>query len=295
MPHSYPAYIFFACYLLTACTPQLEREGVPLLAGINLDQGCGKAVMEHNWETYQAYDLAGWMIEIPFRVDPDPVNPVFTYYSTHTLDTLLPQLQAYSSPYSLAFSLEKPPGMPMPQVRMETYLTDISGILLRTAPYPPRQLVFMGAFIDEASRLKKVRDFLLQLETDFPAFQGEIVFAAYPDQLTADFDWETPDVIGIRHQAPAHQNYREYFRAQHQQISEQLLAHHKPALIVQSNLLGEDKLLLLKNQLRFWHDSVAIQGIVLNTLYCRMSLTDSSSYYSLTESEDVLEFMKNYP
>lgn len=295
MASSYLKCIVLGCWVLAACTPQLEREGVPLLAGINLDPGCGTGAMEHNWETYQTYDLSGWMIEIPFRVSPDPKNPVFTYYATHTLDTLLPQLQAHSSPYSLAFSLEKPPGMPMPQVRMETYLTDISGILLRTVSYPPRQLVFMGAFIDEASRLEKVRDFLIQLKTGFPAFQGEIVFAGYPDQLTTDFDWETPDVIGIRHQAPAHQNYREYFRTQHQQISEQLLAHHKPALIVQSNLLGEDKLLLLKNQLRFWHDSVAIQGIVLNTLYCRMSLTDSSSYYSLTKEADVLEFLSNYP
>ena len=85
-----------------------------------------------------------------------------------------------------------------------------------------------------------------------------------------------------------------HFREVNQELSILLKKHQKPALIVHSNLLGEQQLLLFKNQLRFWDEDIDLMGIVLNSLYCELSLADTSTYFALGHNDDFQSFLQNY-
>lgn len=289
--HLLPLKVLFSlCFtgLIAACTPPLERPAVPLLAGIRIPDGCSDAVMEENIRAYQDWGFEGWVIGISldpgghFLTDIDSIFPV-------ELRNHLPQ-----QPYSLALELEAPLAAHSANKPTSESLAALLPLFEQIELSPPQRLIFMGEFVHSAAARAAVGAFLPELKRHFPSFQGDIVFAAAPAWLDESFDWKTPDLIGIRHQAPPDLDYRPWFRETHQRLSRLLIDHQKPALIVESNLIGEEALLLFRNELRFWNDSVDLRGIVINTLYCRMALTDTSSYFGLGRDVKLQRYLQEY-
>jgi hypothetical protein len=290
---SQPAIVVFCIFLanlLGACTPQLERADVPLLAGIRPDRGCGAEVMEHNLKAYQDFRFQEWIVGMVWEEVPVPGGP-----EEHFLPGLiLSYLQQHREPYSLAIDLVPSLSSEAPQKSTAEYLAAIPPLLSQLEKYPPHRLIFMGEFVHSGAARAEVRTFLTAWREQFPHFSCEIVFAAAPAYLDEAFDWDTPDLVGIRHEAPPDQDYRAWFRETHRRLSLLLVTHRKPAIIVESNLIGEDALLLFRNELRFWQDSVDLRGISINTLYCRMALTDTTSYFGLGHDMKFQHYLRDY-
>ena len=280
--------------LLLHCTPRLERANVPLLAGMRLDAGCSEAVFSENIKAFADAGLGEWLVAFVAYPEDEPAQ-AWAAFETQLIDSLLPLLQQQNQTYSLSFELLAPISPTLPLPAPDEWLSGMIPLLVKTQYFPPRRLVFMGAFVESAPAREALRASLAEIRAgSSPVFRGEIVYAAAPDLLDASFDWETPDLIGIRHRAPPDLDYRAYFRKTHQRLSRLLLAHQKPAIIVESNLIGEDHLLLFRNQLRFWNDSVDLRGIALNTLYCRMALTDSYSHFALAGQRELQRYLREY-
>ncbi|RMG19634.1 MAG: hypothetical protein D6730_21230, partial [Bacteroidetes bacterium] len=248
-------------------------------------------------DLYHEYRLSGWMIEIPFQLHPLSPQSSFKYYETHELDTLLPILRKHQLPYSLAFTVENPRNVPLAQASIDPYFTDISGMLLRCmkARYFPRYLIFMGELCKPAFSKGKLPGFLAQVKQEFKGFEGEIVLAATPAEwLDSDYLWPLAEVVGICYREPPELEYKPYFMRINRQLSQKLIQYQKPALIVQTNLVGGRKLLLFKNQLRFWDEQTELRGIVLNSLYCEFPLADQHTHFGLAGEQEFKQYLKRY-
>lgn len=277
-----------------SCSVNLERPGVEVWMGLTVDKHCSASNVIQDTTLNREYGISGWLFEFPFFIAEPDRESTFRYYETHLLDTLLPVLQADSIPYGLAFDLQNPKDFSTTYTRIDEYLTDVSGILLRTKDYAPDHIIFMGEFIHPEIRNTALQNFVDQLREELYQFDGSVIYAAKSEDLIGDFDWDTPDKVGIIFQPPPDEMYKPYFRQINRRISDSLIAHNKSAMIVRSNLMGEDKALQLRNQLRFWSEEVDIESIVLNTVYCQFSLSDTAGYFSASKDRELQRFLKEY-
>ncbi|MDX2246278.1 MAG: hypothetical protein SF052_05860 [Bacteroidia bacterium] len=288
------ALLLLLCIFVFACTSHPELQNVPVFAGVTIDQNCGSSVVIDNLDTYKEFKLKSWLIEFPFTLSARHTGSDFRYYEIHTIDTLVNVFKAEQTPYILSFPLENPQNYPLKNARITHYLTDVSGILLRTNEYPPSAVVFSGIWMDPAFHGEDLKRFIAELKTSFEVFSGDIIFAGFPHELMGDFDWESPDVIGIRYHEPTDDNLDVYYAELNSQIAAHLIDCQKPAMIIHSNLFGDRKLDLFRRQLSFWPDSVEIKGIALNSLHCEMSLSGTNSFFSLSEDHAFQAFLKDY-
>ena len=83
-------------------------------------------------------------------------------------------------------------------------------------------------------------------------------------------------------------------RAQNQDIAALASQQQRPVFIYRANIIGEDQLIQLKNRLRFWPSTLAINGLCINTLYPAIPVLDDHTYYGLQDNPDVLEYLKAY-
>lgn len=283
--------------LLLACRPPLERPDVPLWAGLRLEQDCSDIRFERDLELFDTHGLSGWMIEVPFTLQEEGVRSGFKYYEAHALDTLIPHLSARHIPYGLHFVVENPRRIPLAHAHATHCFTDISGMLLRVREqgYPPDFLAFSGAFLDSSFSQGSFRPFLQQLLQAFPQHAPRLILAGTKEELARGQELlPLADVLGIVYREPPDLAYKPHFRALNARFSQLLAQLNKPAFIVQSNLVGNQKLLLLKNQLRFWEAGVQLRGLVLNSIYCEFSLADSNSHFGLAREGEIQGFIKTY-
>lgn len=280
--------------LAMACTTPTERLGVPVMAGVYLNESCHAQPIIESLEEVKKLGLDGIVIEVPFELSNRHTGSDFRYYETHAIDTLVKYLQEDSVAYSIAFPLENPSNYPLARARIEHYLTDLSGILLRLASYPPDNIIFSGIWMNPDFHQNDFHRFLDELKTSFEVFNGNIVFAGFPHELNENFDWETPDVIGVKYPEPTNEDYSIFFTAIHQQISDRLIQCDRPAMIVNANLIGERKLEKFQGQLSFWPDSILLTGIVINSFQCEPGLTHDHSFFSLGEDQRFREYLRDY-
>ncbi len=282
---------------LLRCSEPLERQHVPVFAGISIDStaACPMATLTENRSIQVEAKLDGWSVEIPMLIRTDDLSNSFVYYEGHTLDTLIHLLQEQNIPYFLNFFLQNPFSYKPEEISTDKYLTDVSGLLLRASDYPPEVIGFMGSFLDQNLMGDKLQVLVAELRKALPLFSGQIVYAGVPEVLErAEFDWNTPDAIGVVYLPPEPDEIKPHFREINQHLSTLLQRHQKPVYILQSNLVGDEKLIVFKNQLRFWNDAVDLQGIVLNSLYCHISLSDSTSPFSLKGDQAFGTYLKTY-
>ena len=63
-----------------------------------------------------------------------------------------------------------------------------------------------------------------------------------------------------------------------------------PLYIYRSNVMGLHKTIGLKNRLRFWPESLKIEGLATNTLYPKIAPLDSTSYYGALKDGEYLAY-----
>ena len=286
-----------ASFILSHCSAPLERQAVPVYAGISIDStaACPRSTLAQNRDIQHASHLRGWSVEIPMLIRKEEATNAFVYYEGHSLDTLLSLLAEKDIPYILNFSLQNPFALQPEEISPDRYLTDVTGLLLRTSHYPPEVIGFMGSFLDKNLMGDRLSTLVREMKKGLPSFSGQIVFAGVPEVLAAPgFDWDTPDAVGILYLPPGNQVIKPYFRDINQRLSPLFIYHQKPLYILQSNLVGDEKLLVFKNQLRFWEPEVDVQGIVLNSLYCHVSLIDSVTPFSLANDRAFGTYLQEY-
>jgi hypothetical protein len=252
--------------------------------------------MADNTQVNDAFGLSGWMVEIPQHVYGlnEPTPPAFRYYDPLTIDSLVKTTGDAGIPYGLAFRLQNSRNFPDEKIDFHLMLTDVSGILLRTEPYPPQYIVFLGLWTENTEGQSLLSGFVESVRTDFPAFKGQIIFGLQAHRIPEHFDWCTPDLIGIVYHSPPNLDFKSHFRRINQVLGKKLAEEGKPAFILQSNLLGDDKVLLFKNQIRFWPHHARVEGIVLNTLYCDLSLKDTATRFALGNDPGFQSYLKHY-
>lgn len=278
-----------------ACQVPQERQAVPVIGGISLGQAYDFMRWKQDSSLSKVYHLSAWMIEWPLILEDEAAHSKFNYYEPSVLDSLLPLLESASIPYYLAFSLPRIEENPFIQVALSKCFADISGILLRSASYPPAKVIFTGEFFQTPETSNALNDFVVQMGSEFTAFKGEIVYALALEAVDREFlDWSIPDVIGICYPPSASLNQRSLFYNQNRHWSRWLIEQDKPGLIVESNLLGAQKLERFTYQLRYWEEEVVLEGIVLNSLYSQLSLSDSNSYFALAIEDAFKNYLNEY-
>ena len=287
--------LFISCLsLLWSCQPELERKGIPVWAGLTIDSNCRIQEVSPQTEIVKNMGLTGISVEIPLEVNPREISGSFKYYENHPLDTLILSLQQAVLPYTLSFDLRNPRQAPLQSVDWKKQFTEISGLLLRTGNYPPSTIIFMGELVNPALPPTLLGDFVSQIQSNFQPFQGEIVYAYFPEVFEDSIDLETPDIIGIRYHQSPDESLIPFYRKTNQMISQKLIQWQKPGMIVQSNLLGEEKVKQFRYQLRYWDEKADIRGMILNSLYCRLSLTENESFFALGEDAAFQKYLKQY-
>lgn len=278
--------IIFSVMLLSSAIGYAQHP--PLWIGIRLTDGCNISVITKNLETFRKYDFTRFIIEIPLNTVSESS---FRYYEKNTIDTLIFLLRSYEIQYGIAFYLQENPKVQLSDSDPETPLTDVSGYLLRTEMYPPREIIFM----EDMLKLPHINDLVKDIHTEFSAFKGSIVYAASPAFLASSrLDVVTPDVLGVVYEPPLDEGYRAYFKDVNTKISN-LCAHTgKPIIVVQSNLVGENRIELLREEMRHWRKGTEPKGIVLNSLECASPLLDSSLSDNLADDDAFLRFLRKY-
>ena len=291
-------YVLFilaiVCFINFGCQPKLERKGVPVWVGISIGEDCEAKNFIAQKEVFKYFPLAGLQIEVPLEVNGSENAGVIKYYEDHALDTLVRYLRIDEIPFSLAFNLENPRNVSLERIDWKKYFTSISGILLRTFEYPPQQIIFMGEWVNPQLPDSFLTAYIDQIDENFEPFKGEIIYGFYPEMLHDSIDWETPDKIGIRFTQSPEENAIPYYQKTNKAISQKLMEWQKPGIVLQTNLIGEEKLNTFKYQLRYWDEKTKLDGIVLNSLYCDLSLAEKESYFALGKDDDFLAFLKNY-
>ena len=102
--------LVFCLFAGLACQPKLEREGVPVIAGLSIDSAhaCGAHILHNNLSIAQRHGLTRWMVDIPFIIQYGEGGQIFTYYEGHSLDTLVSLLKERKMQYGLNFLLRNP-------------------------------------------------------------------------------------------------------------------------------------------------------------------------------------------
>jgi hypothetical protein len=109
--------------------------------------------------------------------------------------------------------------------------------------------------------------------------------------LSQAIDWTGSYELAIINDAPPDEMYKAHFRQVNRALSAKALEYNKTLFIAQTNILGDNKLLLYKNQLRFWDDAVQVEGLIINSLYCQSSLADSTTRFGLARDKELLEYL----
>lgn len=286
----YLAFVF--CFTLWGCEVKLERESIPLWIGIQLepDTTCLAQSWQANKQIHATYHPEGWVIEVPIFI-PNDDSASIRIPSHEEINLALIRMKTLSVQTCLHFSLQNPFRKKEADISHDTY-TRLIDQLLPSLPYSPGKLMFSGFWIQE----KAFQEALIE---KFPTWKSALpqtslyIAGRHQSLLSEVIDWEGDYELAVIHDAPPDQVYKPYFRKVNHALSEKAIKHGRHLFVAQSNILGGQKLLLFKNQLRFWDEELELDGLVINSLYCTSSLADSSTRFGLAKDLDLLEYVKS--
>ncbi len=284
--------LIFAVFLLllASCEVRLEREAIPLWLGIQLEteSSCSAETWQANAEIQELYQAHGWTVEIPIFIPLADSLPI-RYPDSLAIVSAFQEMKNISPHIALHFLLQNPFSINEDQIPTSSYLQIVDSILT-LLPYSPEKLLFSGYWIQapgmRTTMLQQFPNWKKQLPTT------EIYLAGRPDLLLSEsISWDSNYELAVKYDAPPDEQFKPHFRSVNQTLSAKALAHKKKIFIAQTNILGDQKLLLFKNQLRFWEDNVELEGLTINSLYCTTSLADSSTRFGAAKDKDFLEYL----
>jgi len=273
-----------------ACERKLERENVPIWLSIQLDvrDACEEQAWAKNDSLHQLIKPKGWIVEIPFLFSAEGSQGVLTPDSTAIAEAIF-QLQSLNSQLGIHFLLENPHNLVLDAIHADESLAILYQQLTEILPFNGK-IFISGLWMQRDIFRKKLLELLPHWQQAFPNVHF-VPSGRAPVLFSPSFPWQTSKTIGIIYDSPADEQFKPHFRALNRQLSER--AGPNELFILQSNLLGTQKSLLYKNQLRFWSAETSLRGIVINSLYCTHSLADSSSRFGMAQDRDLIELLMN--
>ena len=289
----YIAYSFAVIgvlYFCSGCEVKLEREGIPLWLGIQLetDTSCSADSWLANQQLNEQYQPQGWTLEIPIFLPENDSSP-FRIPSTSEILFSFDRLKSLSSQSCLHFSMQNPFRLRTDQITLEGYTSTIDSVL-HTLASSPDKIMLSGFWVQDAIFQEKLLTRFPDWKKRHPASRFYLA-ARHTTLLSQAIDWTGSYELAIINDAPPDEMYKAHFRQVNRALSAKAFEYNKTLFIAQTNILGDNKLLLYKNQLRFWDDAVQVEGLIINSLYCQSSLADSTTRFGLARDKELLEYL----
>jgi hypothetical protein len=288
-------FILPCLLLLAGCRElDLERSRVPLIWGIRYDTPAAEAVFLPNLAHLRDVKMRELILELPLRADsnglptvpPLPLGDMPTLlnrFRTHlhvvfaptNQEELFPDGRLKVSPTAWFEGLHR---------AVDSTLEAFSGFSIS------RVVIGSGLTLVEKEdaewkrlldSLKTGHDYFVSYGTR-PAALAQLGFLPHCDELCVDYPPQADD------------NPKPFCRDINTQIAALADSLHKPVFVFRANVMGEQQLEQLKNRLRFWPSEVRLRGVAMNSLYARIPLMDSTSYYGMADNPEIAAFLEAY-
>ena len=291
MKHAYLLLIVLPLLLIGCMAPQLEREDVPVHWGIRLDNADHPQIFSENFAyTGPSTPL---LVEIPVSADSNGL-PIISHAG---LTSLAGKAQQANAPLTIAltttFSKELFPKGEVQDKKawFEAYRQEIADIVDIFGPGPPNRLILGNDWKAVEQEEEQWISLLQSLRSQHPGISFGYGTLAEENVPT----WVNHcDFLAIEYPALADPNPKRRAMELNPMIAAKAQESELPLLIYRANLMGPFKAIALKNQLRFWPEEMDLTGIFINSLYPRIAPLDTTSYFGLHTSPDLLDFLKEY-
>lgn len=279
-------------------SPYLERSAVPMMWGIQIQEE-GNDPIEDNFAELANWEPKDLLVDIPLQVDS----------SSNFLPSISPEVLESLEGYhqkcrdldirlhvGLSFPASRdmfPRGrVPDPVAWFESFY-GVADTVLQSCqqPLPERLVLGEGVILIESF----IPQWTRMLDSLRAHYDCRFSYASSIERVDRIHFWENCDEISLSYPPLSDESAKTWCRAYNRLASEVAKGSQKPIFIYRSNLIGEQKDFLLKNRLRFWEDSVQIDGLAINTLYSQPAFLDSTTYYGLMGKKEVLQFIREYP
>lgn len=274
---------FFILSLLAllawGCSRTLERPGVPIWAGVRLGPELDTLALAAHLDTLRAWGFAGVVLEGTVKATTDSLA-----IAPGQLAALRAGQRAATRvglPVGFALSAPHPDSMAgWGPKAARAYGVALTELLNADRARSPKLAVAGLNFGDAAATL------------DLPSEQPTLLLnAQLPGALAPN---PTSDYLTVAAYGALDGDHKAYARQWHTQASALARQSGQPVFLAQTNLLGENRLLQLKNHLRFWPRDVELKGLVLNTIYPTPSVLDSSSQFGLAHERELIAWLRGY-
>lgn len=281
--------------LLMGCRPiDLERPNVPIAWGMRFDTPAAAGELNSNLAKLREMVMRELVIELPLRADSAGL-PIVPPLPLGDLSTLLGR---YKVGLHLVFAPSAQEEL-FPEGRMKATpaawfaaLQQQVDSTLRLLKHYPIDRVVIGSHLGPVEQytnewgglldgLRKGRKTLFSYGSD-PSGLRKLGFLAHCDELAIDYPPAADD------------NPKPFSRAQNTLVAQLADSLQKPVFIFRANIMGEQQAEQFQNRLRFWPDQVQLNGVVVNSLYARIPMLDSTSYYGLADNPEFSAFLKEY-
>jgi hypothetical protein len=284
-----------AVLLLAGCRElDLEREQVILAWGIRYDTPAAAGVFSPNLAHMRDVKMRELVLELPLRADsaglpmvpPLPLGDMVTL-----LNRFKTRLHLVFAPTNLeelfpGGRLKAEPAAWFAGLRHAIDSTvavfgdfSISRVVIGSNLRPVES--FTAEWTQLIDSLKAGHDYFVSYGAS-PDALGKLGFVGHCDELCIDYPPAADD------------NPKPFCRKVNTQIAALSDSLHKSVFVFRANVIGEQQLEQLKNRLRFWPPATRLRGVAMNSLYARIPLLDSTSYYGLADNPEVIAFLEDY-
>lgn len=288
--------LLLPCLLLLAGCRELdlEREQVPLAWGVRYDTPAAEAVFSPNLAHLREVKMRELVLELPLRADsaglpsvpalplgdmPMLLNRFRTrlhiVFAPTNQEELFPNGRLEASPEAWFAGLRKV---------VDSTLKVFGGYDIS------RVIIGSGLSLVEGYDAEWIR-LIDSLKAGHSYF---VSYGANPDALSRLGFLAHCDELCVDYPPAADDNPKPFCRTVNTRIAAMADSLNKPVFIFRANVLGEQQLEQIQNRLRFWPPETRLRGITMNSLYARIALLDSTSYYGMADNPEIPAFLEEY-
>jgi hypothetical protein len=279
----------------TACqSPELERPRIPIFWGMRFDDPQAEAELNPNLVRLRDLVMRELVLELPLAADSAglPYIPDLPFGSIKGL-LLKHKVGLHITLAPLATKDLFPEGQPLadPALWFAALEKEIAGLLDYLQPCPVDRVVVgsnlgpVEAYGDEWAKmfanLRKGRDVLFS-------------YGASPEHLAKFPNLKASDELAVDYPPGNESDLMARSRNINQGIEHIADSLHLPVYIFRANLIGDEQTAQFQNRLRYWTKKMRFRAIVVNTIYPKLPLRDSTSYYGLLDNPEFNEFLEEY-
>ncbi|MBX3101560.1 MAG: hypothetical protein KF690_03535 [Bacteroidetes bacterium] len=266
--------------LLWQCGP-IERQEVPVWLGLRLNRNSSPDTFRKDLAAIQA--LGGRGLAIELLVEPDSTGlPRLSPQSLQEWEVLVPILREKPLPLTLVFTHDQfhPLFQQWDHSRRVPWFRQFGQVLIRFLEQIPQELA--PERVVAGNRFDRIAHYRVEWDSLFlrlrPHTRARLTYAAHLPEIERFHSWNHCDEIGVNYPDSDADNQKMLAQERNPQLAALAQRYGKPIFIANANLIGDQKLLKLKNRLRFYGDA-QLSGLVLNNIFPQTVLTDTSSYF----------------